>query len=377
MSFTFLHTADWQIGKPFGEFSGDKPGVLRRERLTAIDKIAGIARQRGAAHVLAAGDIFDFETGSSLLVRQLVQRLAGHRDVTWHLISGNHDPARASSVWEDVRAAAPPANVVLHLEPVAAEIARGVVLLPAPLKAKSCVSDPTAWMDHAASPDGTIRIGLAHGSVTGFGSEGDAAVPIDPARWRSAGLAFLALGDWHGTKKISDRVWYSGTPEPDCFADNEPGHILAVTLDSATAPPRVERVRTATYSWLKREVPVIDATGLDGIAGEIAALGAEAQQHLVQLTLTGRAHLADRVAIEARLAVLEASLFHLGSDLSRLTLVHDVTDIAAFGSGAVRAVAERLSLQAASSDERQSRVAAQALLKLASLTTATAKDAAA
>lgn len=377
MSFTFLHTADWQIGKPFGEFAGDKPGVLRQARLDAIDRIADIASQRRAAHVLVAGDIFDFETGAPLLVRQLVQRLAGYREVTWHLTSGNHDPARASSVWDDLRAASLPANIALHLEPAPVEIARGVVLLPAPLKAKSCVNDPTAWMDHASSPPGSIRIGLAHGSVTGFGSEGEAAVPIDPLRPRSAGLDFMALGDWHGTKRISDRVWYSGTPEPDGFADNDPGHILLVTIDGNAVLPRVDRIRTATYTWLKRGITVADAASLDGLRAEVAALGAAAQKHLLQVSLAGRAHLASHVALQSRLLDLEATLFHLDADLSRLAILHDVTDLAAFGVGAVRNVAERLSQAASCGDDRQARVAAQALLKLAALTSDLPKDTAA
>lgn len=368
MSFTFIHTADWQIGKPFGEFDAEKQPVLRQARLDAIDRIAAVARQRGAAHVLAAGDIFDFETGSSKLVQKIMQRLAGHRDVTWHLISGNHDPARPSSVWDDVRTAVPPANVLLHLDPVPAEIARGVVLLPAPLKAKSSMSDPTAWMDQAATPEGSLRLGLAHGSVTGFGSEGDAAVPIDPTRPRSASLAYLALGDWHGTKKITDRVWYAGTPEPDGFPDNEPGHVLAVTIDGSGAAPHVERIRTAHFTWSKREVRVTKAADVQGLAKEIDALGAEAQRHLMQVRLAGAVPLADRIAIDARLAALEASLYHFTADLSRLTVAREAADLAAFGNGAVRAVAERLSLQATGPETREARVAAQALLKLATLT---------
>lgn len=374
-NFTFIHTADWQIGKPFGEFAGDKPGVLRQARLEAIDRIADVARQRGAGHVLAAGDLFDFATGSTPLVRQVVQRLAAHRDIAWHLISGNHDPARPASVWDDVRAAAPPANVVLHLEPQATEIARGVVLLPAPLKAKSSVSDPTDWMDDAPTPAGSIRIGMAHGSVTGFGSEGDAAVPIDPARPRRAGLSYLALGDWHGTKKIADRVWYSGTPEPDSFQDNDPGHVLAVTIAGTEATPHVERVRSAKHTWAKRDMRVTAASDLDPLLAELAALGPAAPHHLLQLTLAGRVALAHRLEINAQLSGLEARLFHLACDLSGLAVMHETADLAQFASGAVRTVAERLSTEARGADEERARIAAAALIKLADIANTTASSA--
>ena len=230
MRFTFVHTADWQIGKRFGAFPPDKAAVLREERLRAVDRVAEAARAAGAAVVLVAGDVFDAETVSDALIGTLLARLKAHPKLSWHLLPGNHDPARAGGVWEAIIGAGLPANVVVHTEPRPAELASGIVLLPAPLTAKSTSRDPTLWMDAAASPAGALRIGLAHGSVQGFGSEGEANVPIDPARVKSAGLAYLALGDWHGTTSISERVWYSGTPEPDSFPDNEPGHALVVTI---------------------------------------------------------------------------------------------------------------------------------------------------
>ena len=40
----FLHTSDWHIGKPFGRFDAEQAAVLRRARLTAIDRLADTAR---------------------------------------------------------------------------------------------------------------------------------------------------------------------------------------------------------------------------------------------------------------------------------------------------------------------------------------------
>ncbi len=45
----------------------------------------------------------------------------------------------------------------------------------------------------------------------------------------------MALGDWHGRKQIGPRTWYSGTPEPDAFQDNDPGHALIVALGLGVA----------------------------------------------------------------------------------------------------------------------------------------------
>ena len=44
---TFLHTADWQIGKPFASI-GDpaKRARVQQERIEAIRRIGGVVRER-------------------------------------------------------------------------------------------------------------------------------------------------------------------------------------------------------------------------------------------------------------------------------------------------------------------------------------------
>ena len=73
------------------------------------------------------------------------------------------------------------------------------------------------------SPQTLTRIGLAHGSVEGF--TGDSARPVDHIAAEKH-LSYFALGDWHGAKQVGERSWYSGTPEPDRFKGNDPGHVL-------------------------------------------------------------------------------------------------------------------------------------------------------
>jgi len=43
MTFTFIHTADWQLGKPFANFPSDLAGELAAARFSAIGRIAAIA----------------------------------------------------------------------------------------------------------------------------------------------------------------------------------------------------------------------------------------------------------------------------------------------------------------------------------------------
>jgi DNA repair exonuclease SbcCD nuclease subunit len=341
MRFSFLHSADWQIGKRFGSFPGDKPAVLRDQRLQAVDRLAQTATPAGCSAVLVAGDVFDAETIPEAQSEQLMARLRAYPALAWHLLPGNHDPARTGGVWAGIIAGGLPQNVFVHVEPKAAEIAPGVVLLPAPLTSKRTSTDPTAWMDAAATPPGTLRIGLAHGSVQGFGSAGEANVPIDPARCKKAGLDYLALGDWHGTMRISERVWYSGTPEPDGFRDNDPGNALIVRVEG-NAPPAVERVPTAHFTWRRREQKVDGAHSLDQVEAEVAALASAAGRSLMSLELSGTVPLDELARIEERLGKLAPRLFHLAVDLSGVAAFADAADLASLNSPALGDIAQRL-----------------------------------
>jgi DNA repair exonuclease SbcCD nuclease subunit len=337
--------------------------VLREESLRPVDRGGEAARAAGATAVLVAGDIFDSETVSDALAGTLLSRLKAYPKLAWHLLPGNHDPARAGGVWEAIIAGGLPGNVCVHLAPKLAELAPGVVLLPAPLTAKRTSEDPTAWMNDAATPPGALRIGLAHGSVQGFGSAGEANVPLDPARAKSAGLAYLALGDWHGTTRISERVWYSGTPEPDSFRDNEPGHALVVRLDGTASAPQVERVPTAHFTWTLRRQPIAGADDLKGVEAEVDRFGAAAARHLVALKLEGVVTLAEFALIEQRLAGLAPRLFHLERDLGALQTYAADSDLAAMRSDALAKVAHRLKALADGEGEEGAQ-AGRALRKL-------------
>jgi hypothetical protein len=44
----FLHTADWQIGKLFGQFDADEAALLAEERFAAVERIARLAMRSTA-----------------------------------------------------------------------------------------------------------------------------------------------------------------------------------------------------------------------------------------------------------------------------------------------------------------------------------------
>lgn len=365
MTFTFVHTADWQIGKAFAGFPADKVPLLREARLDIIGRIAALARKAGARHALVAGDVYDSPDVADRDLRQSLERLGREQDVTWHLLPGNHDPAQAGGVWERLIRFGLPENVQLHLEPRVQMIAEGIALLPAPLTSRSMSDDPTSWMGTAETPAAQYRIGLAHGSIQGFGGEeGEPAVPIAPNRPELAGLDYLALGDWHGVMRISDRIWYSGTPEPDRFPDNEPGFALVVRIGGQGQPIAVERHPTAHYTWWKRTLTITGPETLAIFEQSIAATVAQQERLLLKLALGGTASLSTWSDAESRLAALEQRLFHLSVDYGALQVLPENVELEEFGAGDLRRVAELLSTTARNEASEKAPAASLALRKL-------------
>ena len=361
MVFTFVHTADWQIGKTFARFAPDVSVQLRAARLDAIDRIAAEAGRAGARHVLVAGDVMDSEHLDDAALLQPLARMSAYADVAWHLLPGNHDPARAGGVWARLASLGLPANVRAHVRAEICEIATGVALLPAPLHVKEMRTDPTAWMDQAESADGMLRIGMAHGSVRGFDSLGEAAVPIEPGRLARAGLDYLALGDWHGTKQIAPGVWYSGTPEPDRFVDNEAGHALVVRIAGRGAPPEVTQVSTGQCRWMSRRASLTRIADLEPVEAEIAAAGGARRHIVLALALEGTLPVVDAVTLDARRERLASMGLAADLDLRRLRIVASDDDLAALDDPVLAAAAARLRDRVTTGDERSARIVAQAM----------------
>ncbi|MCX2562564.1 metallophosphoesterase family protein [Acetobacter thailandicus] len=253
----FLHTSDWQVGRTFG-FAGDvAQGALQAQRVEVIHRLGLLARSHGVHHVLVAGDIYEHETPARLTLHQPLERMREFSDIRWHLIPGNHDAHTPDGLWSRLlRNGSLPENVIFHGKPGAVLIdeAENAWLLPAVLQRRHVLTDLSAYMDQETTPPDALRIGLAHGSVTGFGSGGEEEHnQLAPDRAEKAGLSYLALGDWHGFNEINARTFYSGTPETDRFdiGGGGGGEALLVTIAGSRATPQVERCRTGHHVWKK------------------------------------------------------------------------------------------------------------------------------
>ena len=364
--FRFIHSSDLHLGKRFGNFSGDLPSRLREARHAVIATLAGQAREHGAGTVLLAGDTFDTETPAADVRRQALTEMAHHSAIRWVILPGNHDSLQASELWDRLGSEAPP-NVILATRPTPIELAPGVLLLPAPCTTRRPGRDLSEWMVGEGTPEGAMRIGLAHGAIRDFSEDTAASEVIAPNRADTAGLNYLALGDWHGALKVDPRTWYSGSPEQDRFKHDRPGEALLVTIAAIAAPPDVEPLSTASFAWRTFGLHLLAGDDpVDALADLLPHLR-DRRQTLVRAVVTGRSNLAARIRLQRAVEEVAPDFAWLELDHDGLAVDCQVDDLDAIDrGGALREAAD--ALLAASRDESLSAaerdVASAALTRL-------------
>lgn len=370
--FRFIHSSDLHLGKRFGNFGGDLPSRLREARHHVIGRLAQHARDQNAITVLLAGDTFDTETPAPHVRRQAFVEMAHDPAIRWVILPGNHDSLQASQLWTTLRAEAPE-NVVLAVEPQPIELASGVILFPAPCTTRRPGRDLTEWMDGQTTPDGTLRIGLAHGAVRSFSEEGGASEVIAPDRARRAGLDYLALGDWHGSVSVDQRTHYCGTPEPDRFKHDAPGTALLVTMAGSSSIPDIQALPTATFAWRNLDLHFLDGDAPEVALNPLLPALRERRNSLIRVVATGHTRLATRAALVAAIerAIPDFAFLELAQDgLVTECELEDLDQIDR--GGALREAAN--ALLAESMDERrplsEREVAQAALMRLYSYTQA-------
>jgi DNA repair exonuclease SbcCD nuclease subunit len=324
----FLHTADWQLGKPYARVTDtQKCAQLQLARIHAIARIGQIAREHQAEFIVVAGDLFDSPTASNATVAAACSAI-GQLDLPVWVIPGNHDHGGPGGLWEQDffqrQCAALASNLHILIEPAPVELP-SAWLFPCPLLRRAEATDTTAWL---RAPEALARCGpdkprivLAHGSTQQFigrtdDDETDAggSNQINLARLPDGAFDYVALGDWHGTKKVTANAWFSGTPETDRFpkgADHDPGNVLVVTAERGQ-PPTALPIRTGGLKWHSLSFDFAADSSVVSLQEKIDALIANrTNEDLLLLDLTGSLGVEAAGSLEQLIESLEARLLRL------------------------------------------------------------------
>jgi hypothetical protein len=220
----------------------------------------------------------------------------------------------------------------------------GGLLYPCPVKERCSGRDPTAWIPPERS--GSIRIGLAHGTVEGVRQdEPDYPIARDaPAR---AALDYLALGHWHSltTYAAADgalRMAYSGTHETTKFGERDSGNALLVDVAGPGAPPTLTPVRTGGLAWTTIDVDLRAPGDLLHLRQQVEAMP-EPASTLLDVRFVGLLFAPERSEL-ARLEEIVAARFPFGRvDSSGLRpSPEDDSWLTGLPEGLVREAASRL-----------------------------------
>lgn len=368
MTFKFIHTSDWQIGKVFRYVDDTTMRLLQDARLSAITRIGEIANEHDVRHVLVAGDVYDMEAPDRRTLAEPLNRMRRFESVTWHLLPGNHDLHRPNGLWHSRTLKERPSNVNLLLEPKHVAIEENIYLLPVPLNYRNTFGDSSEYMDDVDLPEYSVRIGVAHGSITGFGSDNrETKNYIAPDRPQRAGLAYLAMGDWHGTRKINDRCWYSGTHETDSFKVDGGGQVLLVEIGDDFPVPTVEMIQTGSFSWYTCKEQVNNIEEIDSLEEQLRQInGDHPEQALVDLHVEGALSLNDEQYFQERIVegVADALRFLRINEENLLSNPTEEDLERIDHAGVVRVAAETLMAKAESGKGDEQELATEALRRL-------------
>ena len=380
----FIHTSDWQIGKPFANIRDQyKRSLVQQARVNVLKRINHFVEKHQASFVLVAGDLFDTNTPDKSTVAITCSTI-GQMEVPVLIIPGNHDHAGAGSIWEQAffqreqSILAPNLHVLLSNKAFELDDA---VIYPCPLQNRLGVVDSTAWLRNSevfrASAMHKPRIIMAHGSIerfTGRNNEEEGAgsalnyinidlLPIEE-------IDYVALGDWHGTKQISPKTWYSGTPEIDRFPKGEdytPGQILIVQSKRGK-DPLVQIASTTCLNWQEVNFEFSNDDSINHFTQQISdLLCRRANQDLLKLTLNGSLSITATSRLDALLESFDARILRL--KLTNNTTISPSEDeldqlICNISNPLISSVAQQLVNQYSQADDETAEITSLALKML-------------
>jgi DNA repair exonuclease SbcCD nuclease subunit len=371
MRTRFLHTSDWQLGMSRHFLDEDAQARFSAARISAVEKIARVVLEQGCEFAVVAGDVFDSNQVDRRTIARGLEALRGI-PVPVLLLPGNHDALDVSSVYgrpEFTSSCPEHVRCLNSFEPF--EVRPGVELIGVPWKSRSPTADLVGRACAELGPKHTpFRVMVAHGGVDEvvFDTADPSLIRLEAAERAIAEgkLDYLALGDRHSTTIVgsTERIRYSGTPEPTSYVESAPGNVLVVELDGDSLT--VETIPVSTWRFGDREFTFDLASDLEQVRSDLAALP-DKSCTILRLALRGTLSLSGKAAFdtvleEARNVFAAVEVWERRSDLAILPDDADFADLDLAGF-AEEAVAELR--QAALTGDEEARDALALLVRLA------------
>jgi len=312
--------------------SSSKAERLREARLAAVENLLELGKELDVDFVVSAGDNFESNQVGRELIRQTKEVLEGFPDLPIYIIPGNHDPLMEDYAFnaEPLNSLGPNVHILTREQPV--EVPNtSVVLYPGICRKKKSSQSPLKWVPNREKDD-RIRIGLAHGNWMQLPNLSKDDYPIGENAAEELDLDYLALGHWHSTfpdpvNSYGKRTFYSGTPEPTGFKENDSGNVLLVEINSLEDPPKINKHEVARYSWVKKEFNLSDEVSVDGLEDDLNSNNSDREKTLLRLKPGGAVPLKVMEKFDELTGKLEDSFFYLDVREADLDIVPSEQEI--------------------------------------------------
>jgi DNA repair exonuclease SbcCD nuclease subunit len=334
MPIRIIHTADNHIGLPFKQVPADVAKRLIEERFLALERLVGVANARAAHFFVVAGDLFDSTRVKPGDIEKAANVLRGFDGVAVIVVPGNHDHFATSEteVWKRFRKATEAdARIDLLVDPAVKSYdveGQAVHFFPCACPSKTGAESTIGWVAEAAGQLATgLKIGIAHGNVTGLGLDAEGQYfTMEPAALEAAGLATWLLGHIHvpfPTSESGERSPYfmAGTHTPDSLRCRHGGSAWSIECggDQVT---RYERLAPGEIAFRRLERELVSADDVADLVRTCAALDARAT--VLDLQLSGRLSATDRSQLTAEIDRLRPVFLNLTDESD----IHDRIDAA-------------------------------------------------
>jgi DNA repair exonuclease SbcCD nuclease subunit len=334
MPIRILHTADNHVGLPFKQYPATVRDALVEERFAALARLVETANARQAEFFVVAGDLFDSVRVTVRDIRRTAEILQGFAGAAVIVVPGNHDhyASPETEVWKRFRQETEGTGTIDLLataEVKTYEVAgQPVHFFPCPCPSKTGKDSTIGWVAAAARerPAG-LRIGIAHGNVTGLGLDAEGQYfNIEPAALERAGVATWLLGHIHvpfptGATGEQSAFFMAGTHTPDSLRCRHGGSAWWIECEGERVA-RYERLSPGAVRFVRIDRQL---TSADDVADVLATCrGHEPARTFLDLQLSGRLSVADRATLDAGIAALRSGFLHVSEESD----IHDRIDAA-------------------------------------------------
>jgi DNA repair protein SbcD/Mre11 len=319
-----VHCADLHLGLKFGKYPDETAQKLRDARFRTLEKLVAAGNAEGAQLFVVAGDLFDHLAVSKKEVQEAARLLAAFDGVV-AVLPGNHDflSGQEQDLWTTKFDLPEHGRMLLLAEnrPYALqEFGLDVVLYPAPCRSKYSETHGLGWLEGLERPPGRYHLGIAHGSFEGLSPDLQGNYfPMTRADLQRHPMDLWLLGHIHVPFPVrpgpGDRIYYSGTHEPDGFDCRHDGQAWLLELN-AQKEVTARALQLGSFRFQALELVLRSLAELESLGEKIPT--EQAARTLLKLTLSGALRREEHARFGEALERLKPRFFFLKADFHQV-----------------------------------------------------------